>query len=109
MPFTENFAGFFNAAEFGVYAATYTPQGGGQSVDLAGGVFDADYKDPLGLVQSEGITFLYSLAKTPAVKEGDSFTIQPRSSDVAKAYVATIVEKDFGGGVGLVLVHLQEQ
>lgn len=101
--FTEQVGVFFNTKEH-AETLVYTPGAGGTSVSLDG-IFEADYKDPLSMVQSEGITFLYDLTKTPSVKQGDTFVRNLNG----KTYKARIVERDWGGGTGLVMVHLEEQ
>lgn len=101
--FTEDFSAFFSTKEH-AETLVYTPGAGGASVSV-NGVFEADYRDPMGIVQSEGITFLYELAKTPSVKQGDVFV----RSSTGRTHKARIVERDWGGGIGLVMVHLEEQ
>lgn len=98
--FTEKLSAFFNTKEHAI-TAVYTPQGG-QAFNVDG-IFEAEYRDPLGLVQSEEITFMYELAKTPLVKDGDQFVVN------GKTYLARLVKRDYGGGTGVVLVFLEEQ
>jgi hypothetical protein len=99
--FTEKLATFFNTKEHAI-TAVYTPQGGGGSSNVDG-LFEAEYRDPLGLVQSEEVTFTYELAKTPSVKDGDQFVVN------GKTYLARLVKRDWGGGLGVVMVFLEEQ
>lgn len=99
--FTEKLAVFFNPKEHAT-TAIYTAQGSATSVSIDG-VFEAEYRDPLGLVQSEEVTFTYELAKTPNVKDGDQFVVN------GKTYLSRLVKRDFGGGLGVVMIFLEEQ
>lgn len=99
--FAENLAEFgFKPSEFGE-VATYTQQGGGVPKNIYVH-FEANYTAPLSLVQSEESTAIAQLADIPNVKDGDAITI------LGKNYIIRIAEKDWGGGQGLVMLHLEE-
>lgn len=101
--FTENLSTFYSLNEH-AEICVYTPQGGGAPVNVAG-IFEAEYFAPLELVQTETVTFHYPLALTPSVKDGDTFV----RSATGLTYLARRCERDWGGGVGIVRVHLEQQ
>ena len=97
---TENLSVFFNIKEHGE-VATYTQQGGGTPT-VINVIFEADYYSPLNLVQSEGTTIMAMLADIPNVKDGDAISVR------GKSYVIRVVEKDWGGGTGLVMMRPED-
>ena len=99
MPFVENFAVFLNSKEFGD-TATWTQQISGLTVALQG-IFEANYINPLNLVQAEESSFLTTLSDIPAVRDQDFLFVR------GKNYKIRVVERDVDSGQGLVMLHLK--
>lgn len=97
---TENFAVFLNLKEHGE-VATYTQQGGGQPKVITV-IFEANYTDPLKLVQSEESTAIGQMVDMPNVMDGDLLTCR------SKNFTIRIAERDWGGGEGFAMLHLEE-
>ncbi len=99
MPFVENFAVFLNSAEF-ADVATYTQQVTGTVATLQG-IFEANYINPLNVVQAEESSFLTTQADIPNVRDGDTLVVR------GKNYKIRVVERDYDSGQGLVMLHLK--
>jgi len=100
MAFVEKFSQFFDLKGH-ADAAVYTQQITSTTVAL-NGIFEATYIAPLSLVQTEESSFICELAKIPAVKSGDMLTCR------GYTYTIRVVERDWDGGEGLVMLHLKK-
>lgn len=100
MAFVEKFDQFFDLKGH-ADAAVYTQQVTATTVAL-NGIFEANYIAPLSLVQTEESSFICELSKIPAVKSGDMLFCR------AYTYTIRVVERDWEGGEGLVMLHLKK-
>jgi hypothetical protein len=93
MAFVEDFAPFFNTADFAVDATL-----GGVAVE---GIFDADYLEPLGnVVEGSGPVFTLATADATGAVHGTTLVIG------ATTYKVRGIEPD---GTGVTLLRLEKQ
>lgn len=100
MAFLEKFDQFFDLKGH-ADAAVYTQQITLTTVAL-NGIFEATYIAPLSMVQTEESSFICQLSKIPTVKSGDTLFCR------SYTYTIRVVERDWDGGEGLVLLHLKK-